>query len=132
MHDRPGLTPLLLGGVLALLPAAVSFANDYQPLVRELQAANVSITTLAALVQLDKQPELKVGYGLCEAGDGKFCKQNGSVGYGLCEIAGAPLCKVNGSLGYGLCALSGERNCDPDGSVGYGICQLTRQPFCKP
>lgn len=117
---------------ITFLVFAGTVAADYRPLVGELKAGDVTLTTLSALIQLDRTPDLDIGYGLCLAGDGKFCKENSTVGYGLCQIAGQRLCKVNGSLGYGLCAVSGKKNCDPNGSIDYGLCSLADEPFCTP
>lgn len=119
-------TALLL---VAVTPSAISDDLDY--LVDQLRNQEISVQTLAALIDLDK-PELKMGYALCSAAGTPFCKADGSLGYGLCEIADAPFCKEDGSLGYGLCTLSGAKNCRANGSVAYGLCVLAGEKNCKP
>ena len=120
---------LTLTAMLCLSPFASG--NDLAPLIEDLQGRELSLETIAALVDLNK-PSLKVGYGLCEASGQPLCKRNGSLGYGLCEVADGTLCKVDGSLGYGLCVLAGAKNCREDGSLGYGMCVLAGEKNCKP
>lgn len=105
--------------------------NDLDYLVDQLRNRDISVETIAALVDLDR-PELKMGYALCSAAGTPFCKADGTLGYGLCEVADAPFCKEDGSLGYGFCTLSGARNCRVNGSVGYGLCVLAGEKNCKP
>lgn len=114
-----------------LCTSTASLGNNLEALVDELQGRELSLETIAALVQLD-DPGLKVGYGLCEAAGQPLCKPDGSLGYGLCEVADGTLCKKNGSLGYGLCMLAGSKNCRENGSLGYGLCVMAGEKNCKP
>ena len=67
-----------------LCASTASLGNNLEALVDELQSRELSLETIAALVQLDN-PRLKVGYGLC--------REKGSLGYGLCVMAGEKNCK---------------------------------------
>lgn len=120
----------LLCAFLITMSAAAS-SSDMDDLIKQLQERDLSIETIAALVRLDN-PNLKMGYGLCEAAGQAICKPDGSLGYGLCEVADGTLCKKNGSLGYGLCMLAGNKNCREKGSLGYGLCELAGEKNCKP
>lgn len=120
----------LLGSVLLIMSAAAA-SDDLDTLIEQLRAKDITVETLAALVELDK-PKLKMGYGLCEAAGEPLCKTGGSLGYGLCKVADGMLCKEKGSLGYGLCTLTGSTNCREKGSVGYGLCRLAGEANCKP
>ncbi|MDP5071953.1 MAG: hypothetical protein NWQ45_13730 [Congregibacter sp.] len=118
-------------GAWLLALSALAISNDLDSLIDQLRDRDLSVETIAALVELDR-PKFKMGYGLCEASGQPLCKTDGSLGYGLCEVADGTLCKKNGSLGYGLCMLAGSKNCREDGSLGYGLCELAGERKCKP
>lgn len=117
--------------VLLLCLCSLSFGNDLETMIKELQDRELSLETVAALVELDN-PKFKLGYGLCEAAGQLLCTPDGSLGYGLCKVVDGNLCKKNGSLGYGLCMLAGAKNCHEKGSLGYGLCVMAGEKNCKP
>ncbi|MFK8040866.1 hypothetical protein [Congregibacter sp.] len=121
----------LFAGLILLTTSFVATGSDLDSLIEQLQSKDITVETVAALVELDN-PKLKMGYGLCEAAGQSLCKPDGSLGYGLCEVADGTLCKKNGSLGYGLCMLGGGKGCVERGSLGYGLCELAGEKNCKP
>lgn len=124
------LKRLIIGVALGAF-SSLATGGDLDSLVDQLRKKDITVETIAALVELD-DPRLKVGYGLCEAAGQSLCKPDGSLGYGLCEIADGTLCKKNGSLGYGLCMLGSGKSCRESGSLGYGLCELAGEKNCKP
>ncbi|WOJ98495.1 hypothetical protein R0137_07965 [Congregibacter brevis] len=121
----------LVAGLILLTTSFVATGADLDSLIKQLQSKNITVETIAALVELD-DPTLRMGYGLCEAAGQSLCKPDGSLGYGLCEVADGTLCKKNGSLGYGLCMLGSGKGCVEKGSLGYGLCELAGEKNCKP
>ena len=117
---------LFLGIFVGML-SLPSQAGTFDSLIKEIKSKDVSISTVAALVELERSTK-GIGYGLCvaEGTPHSLCNINGSLGYGLCVASGTPhsLCDVSGTVGYGLCVVSGTplSLCKKSGSLGYGMC----------
>lgn len=118
-----------LVSVFLLFCSIGAFSAPYESLIKEIESGELSIATIADLVDLDESLS-GVGYGLCMSSGRKVCEYTGTLGYGLCMVAGRKKCDYQGTLGYGLCMASGREICDYSGTLGYGLCMASKRKNC--
>ena len=117
--------------VLLMFVSLSAHTGTSDELIEEIQGGQLSLSTIAALNQLDNR-EFMTGYGLCMAANRSTCVPSGSVGYGLCMAANRNSCVQTASIGYGLCMAANRNNCDPNASLGYGLCMVANRSNCDP